>query len=89
MAAITNDPSIEQMVKQHRRLTGLSRAELAKLAGVGKTAIFDLEHGKRSIRLDTLLKILSVLNIKIMFKPPLIHPSEIELKGSQEHKGAP
>ena len=51
-------------------MSGLSQAELAKLAGVGKTVIFDLEHGKRSIRFDTLTKILSVLNIRISFESP-------------------
>ena len=85
MAAI-NDPSIDQIVRQQRRLSGLSQAELAKLAGVGKTVVFDLEHGKRSIQLDTLLKILSVLNIKIAFNLPPIHVSHMELQKSQKPK---
>lgn len=53
-------------------MSGLSQAELAKLAGVGKTAVFDLEHGKQSIRYDTLTKILSVLNITVRFDSPLM-----------------
>lgn len=44
----------------------------ALLAGVGKTAVYDLEHGKETIRLDTLLKILHVLNIKMQFSSPLM-----------------
>ncbi len=64
--------SLLEIVKEHRRLSGLSQTELAKLAGVGKTVVFDLEHGKLSIRYDTLTKILAVLNIQIGFNSPLI-----------------
>ena len=53
-------------------MSGLSQAELAKLAGVGKTVVFDLEHGKQSMRYDTLTKILSVLNITVRFDSPLM-----------------
>ena len=63
---------LHEIVKKHRRMSGLSQAELAKLAGVGKTVVFDLEHGKRSIRYDTLTKILAVLNISIGFDSPLM-----------------
>ncbi len=54
----------------HREKSGLSRGELAKLAGVGKTFIFDVEHGKISIKLSTLQRILEVLNISLTFKSP-------------------
>jgi y4mF family transcriptional regulator len=53
-----------------RRQSGLSQAELAKLAGVGKTVVYDIEKGKESVRLNTLLKILDVLNIKMKFETP-------------------
>lgn len=65
---------ISTIVREHRRTANLSQAGLAKLAGVGKTVIFDLEHGKLSIRFDTLTKILSVLNIRIRFESPLMRP---------------
>jgi y4mF family transcriptional regulator len=63
---------LKNMIREHRRLSGLSQADLAKLAGVGKTVVFDLEHGKETIRYDTLTKILSALNITIRFESPLI-----------------
>lgn len=79
---------LNETVKKHRRMSGLSQAELAKLAGVGKTVVFDLEHGKRSIRYDTLTKILTVLNISIRFESPLMErlaaeetPKSIESSG--------
>ena len=64
------DVSLHNLIRDCRRLSRLSQHALAKLAGVGKTAVFDLEHGKESVRFDTLLKILKVLNIKISFEAP-------------------
>lgn len=67
---------LKDIVRKHRKAAGLSQVALARLAGVGKTVVFDIESGKRSIRFDTLEKILSVLNIKISFRSPL--PLETE-----------
>jgi y4mF family transcriptional regulator len=61
-----------EVVRQHRKLSGLSQAGLAKLAGVGKTVIFDLEHGKRTVQLDTLKKVLAVLNIELELRSPVL-----------------
>lgn len=62
--------AIGTLIRQYRQLSGLSQIELARLAGVGKTAVFDIEKGKETIQFDTLLKLLDVLNIKIKFEPP-------------------
>ena len=45
---------LKSIVRHHRRLSGLSQTQLAKLAGVGKTVVFDIEHGKESVQFDTL-----------------------------------
>jgi y4mF family transcriptional regulator len=63
---------LAQIIKMHRKAAKLSRVQLAELAGVGKTVIYDIEMGKESIQLDTLRKILKVLNIKIILKSPLM-----------------
>jgi y4mF family transcriptional regulator len=62
---------IGKMIHYYRKLSGLTQLELARLAGVGKTVVFDIEKGKETIQLNTLLKILTVLNIKIIFETPL------------------
>jgi transcriptional regulator with XRE-family HTH domain len=61
----------------HRRAAKLSRKQLAEMAGVGKTVIYDIEKGKETIQLDTLRKILKVLNIKIELKSPLMNNLQI------------
>ncbi len=63
---------ISQIVYWHRKKAGLSREVCARLAGVGKTAIYDLEHGKQTVQLDTLLKILEVLNIQVRLESQLM-----------------
>ena len=63
---------LAQIIKMHRKAAKLSRVQLAELAGVGKTVIFDIEMGKESVQLDTLRKVLKVLNIKIILKSPLM-----------------
>lgn len=63
---------VAKMIRFHRRKARLSQERLAHLAGVGKTVIFDIEKGKKSIRFDTLLKVLVPLNISSEFASPLI-----------------
>lgn len=64
------DTDISKTVRFYRKQSGLTQLELAKLAGVGKTVVFDIEKGKLSVQIDTLLKILQVLNIKMTFVTP-------------------
>ena len=66
------DYKISDIVLFHRKKSGLSRNQLADLAGVGKTVIYDIEKGKETIRFSTLQKVLKVLNIKITFTSPLM-----------------
>ena len=59
------------LVKDHRKEAGLSQLELANLAGVGKTTVFDIEKNKEKVQFNNLLAVLHVLNIKIEFISPL------------------
>ena len=63
---------LAEVIRLHRKASGLSRVQLAELAGVGKTVIYDIEKGKESVQLDTLRKILKVLNIRIVLTSPLM-----------------
>lgn len=60
----------------HRKKSKLTQKQLADLAGVGKTVVFDIEKGKETVQLNTLLKVLSVLNIKLEIKSPLMYLME-------------
>ena len=64
--------TLATVIRKHRRIAGLSQLQLAELAGVGKTVVFDVEKGKETIQLDTLRKILIALNIKVQLISPIM-----------------
>jgi HTH-type transcriptional regulator / antitoxin HipB len=64
--------ALADIIKMHRKAAKLSRDKLAEMSGVGKTVIYDIEKGKETIQLDTLRKVLNVLNIKIKLTSPLM-----------------
>ncbi len=70
---------IAEAVRFHRGRSGLTQLELANLAGVGKTVVFDVEKGKDTVRFRTLCRILQALNIGIRLESPLMARFEEEL----------
>jgi HTH-type transcriptional regulator/antitoxin HipB len=64
---------LADVIRTHRKAAKLSREKLAELSGVGKTVIYDIEKGKETIQLNTLRKVLSVLNIRIELISPLMN----------------
>lgn len=63
--------NLGSIIRFHRRKARLTQSDLAALADVGKTVVFNIEKGKGSIRVDTLTKVLEALNIKIDWTSPL------------------
>lgn len=64
--------NIGKIVRFHRKKAGLTQEDLGTLAELGKTVIFDIEKGKLGVKLDTLLKVFHVLNIRMEFQSPLM-----------------
>lgn len=65
------DFNLGKLIKEHRKAAGLTQLQLADLAGIGKTTVFDIEKNKASVRWDSLIAVLHVLNIDIQFISPL------------------
>jgi len=63
---------IGEVVRFHRRRSGMSQHALADLAGIGKTSVFDIEKGKPTVRFATLMAALHVLNIELRLDGPLM-----------------
>jgi len=62
MSVNINTPvALGQTVLQARKQLGLTQPQLALVAGVGVRFIVELEAGKPTIRLETLLKVLHAL----------------------------
>jgi HTH-type transcriptional regulator / antitoxin HipB len=75
--------SIGGMIRFHRKKAGLTQIALAELAGVGKATVFDVEKDKPTVRLDSLLKVLRVLNLRLTFQGPLMEEYEKSTGSSQ------
>ncbi len=73
---------LQKIVLFYRKRAKLSRIELAELAGVGKTVIYDLEKGKKTVKWSTVISVLESLNIKIEFKSPLMEEYEESKRNS-------
>ena len=67
---------LHEIILFHRKQAKLGRKELAELAGVGKTVIYDIEKGKKTLRWTTIVLILDALNINIQFQSPLMEDYE-------------
>ena len=65
------------IIRKHRKAAKISQLQLAEMAGIGKTVVFDIEKGKETIKLNTLRKILKVLNIKVHLVSPLMDNDQI------------
>lgn len=82
---VVNAGDIGEMIRFHRKKSGLSQLALSRLANVGKTVVFDIEKGKLSVRLDSLLKIMHILNIKLDFQSPLMESFKEKLNEKSAH----
>ena len=69
---------IARTIRYFRKQSGLSQQQLAQLAGIGKTVVFDIERSKATVQLDSLLKILNILNIHLVLETPFVMPEENE-----------
>ena len=54
------DDSIGQFVRARRRSEGLTQIALAELAGVAPRVVWELEHGKATMRMDVVEAVLGV-----------------------------
>lgn len=68
---------LANIIREHRKKAKLTQKQLADLAGLGKTVIFDIEKGKETIQFNSLLKVLNVLNIKLKVESRLMENEEV------------
>jgi HTH-type transcriptional regulator / antitoxin HipB len=65
MVQLTTE-NMGDLVRYHRRKKKLTQYKLAVLAGVGKTMVFDLEKGKKTVKMNSLFKVLGALDIHLI-----------------------
>jgi y4mF family transcriptional regulator len=54
------DLRVAQFVRERRRANGLTQAQLAEYAGVGRRLVVELERGKPTLRMDAVNAVLAV-----------------------------
>ena len=64
-SSIADLSDLAQAVRGRREGNGMSQAELALLAGVGRRFISELERGKRSLRIDKVDAVLAVFGKRL------------------------
>ncbi|MBS0185491.1 MAG: helix-turn-helix transcriptional regulator [Proteobacteria bacterium] len=67
-----NQKNLAQILKGHRKKAHISQQMLADMAGVSRTAIQRLEESVLKVQLDTLLKVMNILNITLELSSPLL-----------------
>ena len=56
-------------IRRKRRALQLTQEALAELAQCGPDFLYDLEHGKPTVRLDKLVSVLGVLGLRLRLEP--------------------
>jgi HTH-type transcriptional regulator / antitoxin HipB len=67
--AIRTPRQLGSLIHNERLRRGLSQQELANLAGTGQKTISRIETGHEGAKLDTLFRLLAVLQLEIRFTP--------------------
>jgi len=62
---ITSAQSLGALIKDERKRQGLTQIELGKMTGLNQTTLSLIEKGKPSVQLQTILVLLSALNLNI------------------------
>lgn len=71
-----------EIIRYHRKKAGLNQKSLADIAGVGKTVVFDIEKGKETVQLKSIINVLNALNISISLNSPLMEKYRKEHENS-------
>ena len=75
MIEVFGAKDLSTIVRGLRKKARLSQGRLAELAGLSRTAIQGLESGKETCQLDTMFKVLKILNVHVNLSHPLISES--------------
>lgn len=70
MIQVNSMAEIANAVREARRSQGISQTVLAQLSNVGLRFVCEIEHGKKSVRFDKLLSVLTTLGMSLRLEMP-------------------
>ena len=62
---INNVDELGKLIRESRKSQGLTQNDLALVAGVSVRLIVELENGKRGVNIEVVIKLCSLLGLKI------------------------
>ncbi len=62
---VRNPVQLGNIVRRARKAKGLSQSELGRLAGMRQATVSEIETGHAALRLDTLLSLVSALDLDL------------------------
>ena len=76
MAGLARTPKqLGNLIRRARKIQGLSQAELGIKTGLRQATISEIEAGRPGAKLDSILKVLAILNLEIRIDPRSIGSS--------------
>lgn len=63
---LTDLAALGELVVQRRKELGLSLDEASARLGVGRRLLAEMEHGKRAVRSDTLIRMLNLFGFDVI-----------------------
>jgi len=66
---IRSAKQLGNLIRQERRNRGLSQQQLADLTGTGQKTISQIENGNEGATLETIFRLLAVLQLQLSFSP--------------------
>jgi y4mF family transcriptional regulator len=82
MTKIKSPQELGDALRSARKQLGLTQPQLALAAGVGVRFIFDLESGKSTVRLDSVLRVIDALGGVINLDGLPASANEVSTHGS-------
>ncbi len=71
-----------RVVMYHRKRVKLSRNKLSRLANVSPSVIYDIEKGKRTVQVDSVMRLLNALNMSLDVTGPFVDEYNQKLSDS-------
>ncbi len=60
--------TLGRVVREQRRALGLTQEDLSASSGVGLAFLYQLEHGKPTVRIDKVLEVLRTLGLSVSLR---------------------
>lgn len=85
---VTSSRDLGQIVRAVRKEAGVRLDDLAAIVGVSKQFTSDVEHGKPTVQLERVLRLLAELGIELSVEvPAAIKPRLAQLKKADSQRG--